>query len=82
MLHGVALRGFELNASTPFRGDSARAKMVWRGSPRLPPAAAARQVQVRWVLERAMLFGFRLLPPAAPLHADDAAAGVVRSLIG
>ena len=82
-LYGDAVRGFELDSSVPFAGDSPRVVMSWHTAadalrwfegPRRPA-----QVQVRWELTRTLLYGFTLSLDCAsstttPLRTDDAAA--------
>ena len=55
---GEPLEGFGLEQSVAFQGDEPRGIMQWRGSPTLPLHVDV--VQVRFVLERARLYGFRL----------------------
>ena len=75
--HGDAVRGFELDSSVPFAGDSPRVVMSWHTAADAERSFPA-QVQVRWGLTRTLLYGFTLSLDCAssttPLRTDDAAA--------
>ena len=64
---GDVIAGFSMEECVPFQGDAPAAQVAWKQTqdPVDPPSSAfppeVRQVKVRWQLERARLYGFRVL---------------------
>lgn len=60
---GDVIAGFSMEECVPFQGDAPAAQVAWKQT-RDPPSTfppEVRQVKVRWQLERARLYGFRVL---------------------
>lgn len=54
VLHGRPIRGFSRNECAPIRGDHRGAVIRWKGGSRCP----VENVQIRFYLQRARLYGF------------------------